>query len=82
MARNSKNERNEKRETHGPAFIAYHVTDRGEGKEKKSFWTRIGAAWDHDDGKGFTLDLDLIPLNGGRIVVREPSEADENRKSA
>jgi hypothetical protein len=81
MAKSRKNERNQKREAQGPAFIAYHVVDRGEGDSKKSFWTRIGAAWDHDDGKGFTLDLELVPVNGGRIVVREPSEA-EDRKSA
>jgi hypothetical protein len=48
------------REPKAPAFIAYAVTDKG---EDKSFWTRIGAAWDHEDGKGMTLQLDLIPLN-------------------
>jgi len=50
------------------------VTDKG---EDKSFWTRIGAAWDHDDGKGFTLQLDLVPVSGGRIVLRTPTEAEE-----
>ena len=71
MARNSKNERNEKREPKAPAYIAYHVADRG---EDKSFWTRIGAAWAHEDGKGFSVNLDLVPVDGGRIVLRVPSE--------
>jgi hypothetical protein len=34
-----------------PSHVAYHVRDRGEGQ--KSFWTRIGSAWAHADGKGF-----------------------------
>lgn len=81
MARNSKDERNEsKREHKAPTLIAYHVADRG---EDKSFWTRIGAAWDHEDGKGLTLQLDLVPVNGGRIVLRVPGEnADQQGKGA
>ena len=57
------------RNTQPPALIAYHVSERGE----KSFWTRIGAAWDHEDAKGLTLQLELVPATGGRIVLREPT---------
>jgi hypothetical protein len=28
-----------------------------EGEGDKAFWTRIGAAWPHDDGKGFNISL-------------------------
>ena len=52
-------------EKKAPALIAYHVPDRD-----KAPWTRIGAAWDHKDGEGYTLQLDLIPLAAGRIVLR------------
>ena len=53
MARNANYSRKEaKREAKAPSFIAYAVTEKG---EDKSFWTRIGAAWDHEDGKGLTL---------------------------
>ena len=39
----------------------------------KGFWTTIGAAWAHQDGKGFSVKLDYLPLNGGaEIVIREP----------
>lgn len=55
-----------------PKLIAWHVNERGE----KAFWTRIGAAWDHKDGEGFTLQLDLVPTNGGRIVLRSPSQVE------
>lgn len=67
--RNSRR-REKARETRSPALIAYHVAGRGE----KSFWTRIGAAWDHEDAKGLTVRLDLVPVDGGRIVLREPLE--------
>ena len=38
-------------EANSPTHYAYQVK---EGKEK-SYWTRIGAAWAHKDGKGFSL---------------------------
>ena len=66
------NSRQQTRETQPPALLAYHVAERGE----KKFWTRIGAAWDHEDGKGLTVQLDLVPVNGGRIVLREPADDD------
>jgi len=59
-----------------PAFIAWYVPKRG----GKSFWSRIGAAWDHDDGKGMTLQLDLMPIGEGRIVLREPSTETEHQE--
>lgn len=58
------------RESRPPSLIAYHVSERGE----KKFWTRIGAAWDHEDAKGLSLQLELVPATGGRIVLREPQD--------
>ena len=49
-------------------FHAWHVTNNGE----KGFWTKVGAAWPHKDGKGLSLQLDVLPMNG-RIVLRQPS---------
>lgn len=66
------------RESQPPALIAYHVTERGE----KSFWTRIGAAWDHEDAKGMTLQLELTPIGAGRIVLREPSPTNGSEEGA
>ncbi|WP_457811906.1 hypothetical protein [Sinorhizobium meliloti] len=71
MTRNDKQSRKETRETQGPALIAWHVTEKG---EKKAFWTRIGAAWHHQKGDGLTLQLDLVPVTGGRIVLLPPKE--------
>jgi hypothetical protein len=52
-----------------PTHRAYAVT---QGKNKKSFWREIGAVWAHEDGKGFSLKLDFIPLSQADIVIREP----------
>lgn len=73
MTRNQTENRNQARETKPPALIAWHVSERGE----KAFWTRIGAAWHHKDGEGLTLQLDLVPTTGGRIVLRAPNQTDE-----
>jgi len=56
-----------------PSHIAYHVRDREGGK---GFFTRIGAAWQHKDGKGFNVQLDCVPLDG-RISLRVASEKKE-----
>ena len=69
--------RGENREAQAPALIAYHVSERGE----KKFWTRIGAAWHHDDQKGLTVQLELLPAAGGRIVLREANREDERQAS-
>ncbi len=53
-----------------PSHVAYQVRDR-EGK--KSFWTRIGAAWQHADGKGFNIQIEAVPLDG-RITLRVATE--------
>lgn len=51
-----------------PTHTLYAV----EGNDDKSHWTRIGAAWAHRDGQGFSLKLDMIPLSG-RIQMRVAS---------
>ena len=56
-----------------PSHIAYQIRDTEDGK---GFWTRIGAAWPHSDGKGFNISLDSIPLDG-RVVIRVLSEKKE-----
>jgi hypothetical protein len=60
-------------ETNGakaPSHVVYHVRDSNKGK---GFWTRIGAAWAHNDGKGFNVQLESVPLDG-RISLRVASE--------
>jgi hypothetical protein len=52
-----------------PDFIAWHVQQKGE----KSYWNKVGASWKHKDGKGMTLQLETLPING-RIVLRVPTD--------
>lgn len=52
-----------------PTHIAYQVRDGS----AKGFWTRIGAAWQHKDGKGFNIQLDCMPFDGS-ITLRVASE--------
>ena len=52
-----------------PTHIVYQVR---EGKEK-GYWTRIGAAWPHRDGNGFSIQLDSVPLDG-KVTLRVASE--------
>lgn len=42
-----------------------------EGDGEKAYWTKIGAAWQHNDGEGLNVTLSALPVNG-RIVIRIP----------
>lgn len=60
---------NQTQPLNAPDYLAWHVTNRND----KSFWNKVGAAWQHKDGRGYTLQLDTSPING-RIVLRLPLE--------
>lgn len=64
MARNANQSRNEK--AREPILHRSRRDRKGPDQDKKSFWTPIGAAWDHGDGERMTLQLRLVPVNGGR----------------
>lgn len=66
MAREKENTTHEAK---APEYLAWHVTQKGE----KSYWNKVGAAWKHKDGRGYTLQLETCPING-RIVLRQPLE--------
>ena len=53
-----------------PTHLAYQVR---EAKDGKGFWTKIGAAWAHNDSQGFNIQLDSVPLDG-RITLRVASD--------
>jgi len=56
------------RKTSAPSHKVYAVTKNGE----RSYWAEIGACWPHQDGDGFTMKLDMLPLNNAEIVIRKP----------
>ncbi|MEN8129339.1 MAG: hypothetical protein ABFS45_03920 [Pseudomonadota bacterium] len=53
-----------------PDFIAYNVQ---ESRDNKVFWNKVGAAWRHQDGQGYDLHLESMPLDG-RVTLRELRE--------
>ena len=55
-------------DTRQPAFQAYTVVKR-EGQD--DYWLNVGAAFPHQDGKGFNVLLIAMPVSGA-VVVREP----------
>lgn len=60
--------------------------------KQDDYWLNIGVAFPHEDGKGFNVMLQALPLHGnGKIVLREHEAkegdgetppADERNKSA
>jgi hypothetical protein len=53
-----------------PAFRAFTVVKR-EGQD--DFWLPIGAAFPHQDGEGYNLVLQALPIDG-RVVLRTPKD--------
>ena len=47
-----------------PSHRLFNVMGDGDNAR----WTDIGVAWPTKDGKGFTLALNVVPLNG-RVVM-------------
>jgi hypothetical protein len=58
------------KQSKAPNHIAYSVREFG---NDRSFWTRIGSAWAHNDGNGFSIQIEAVPLDG-RITLRVASD--------
>src|SRR5207244_1464684 len=56
-----------------PVFEVFTVR---EGKKRKSYFTKIGAAWPTRSGNGLTLDLHALPLDG-RLILMPPKVKEE-----
>ena len=59
-----------------PSHKAFVVEDKEEGSDEKPFWTRVGSAWPHGDGKGLNVQLATGLSVSGRLVLREYTEKD------
>ena len=59
-----------------PKYRAYTVIKR-EGKD--DYWLNLGVAFRHEDGEGFNLLLQAMPLDG-KIVLRTYKEREEEQK--
>jgi hypothetical protein len=61
-----------------PNYRAYTVIKR-EGQD--DFWLAIGAAFQHQDGDGFNIVLQALPIDG-KIVLRPPKAGDDQAPQA
>jgi hypothetical protein len=50
--------------TQAPAFSVWFVPERA-----GSPWTRLGALWPTQSGKGYRMTLDFTPVSAGRCFV-------------
>ena len=53
-----------------PAFEIFVVR---EGSNKKSYFTKIGAAWPTKSGSGYNADLIALPVDG-KFILLPPKE--------
>ena len=63
--------------TQQPSYHAFTVVNR-EGQD--DFWINIGAAFMHQDGDGYNVVLQALPING-KVVLRLPKSDDKDDKA-
>jgi hypothetical protein len=61
--------------THLNVFTVEEYESNGTSGKR---WTKIGAAFPHKEGPGFSIELCAIPLDG-RLVVLPPEGSEDNR---
>lgn len=61
-------------ENKSPDFIVHVTREYGEGKEAKTFWSRVGVAWKHKNGEGYNILLDAVPVDGKLVMLPPPED--------
>jgi hypothetical protein len=66
-------------ETSAPSYLNVFTVEEYEsnGKTGKK-WTKIGAAFPHKEGLGFSIELKAFPIDG-RLVVLPPDTEDRSK---
>jgi len=49
--------------------------------QEKNYWLNIGAAFPHEDGQGFNLMLQALPIDG-KLVLRTYKEGEDESPAA
>ncbi len=60
-----------------PSHNVYTVRDGGE--HGTDYWTKIGVAFAHNDGKGFSVMLEALPIDG-KLTIRTAEPKDKSKK--
>jgi hypothetical protein len=59
-----------------PSHFVYTV--RAGASAGNDYWTKVGVAFAHNDGKGFSLILEALPLDG-KLTIRTPEPKDKGK---
>lgn len=60
-----------------PGYEAFVVSQEG----SSAYWTKVGAGWKHEDGRGINLSLTPGLAVTGKIVLREMNADDKTARS-
>jgi hypothetical protein len=60
-----------------PSHHVYSVRDGGENGS--DYWTKIGVAFAHNDGKGFSVILEAFPIEG-KLTIRTAESKPQAKK--
>ena len=60
-----------------PAYNAYTVIKR---EDKDDFWLKLGVCFPHEDGEGFNLLLNALPVDA-KLVLRRYKEKREEQEA-
>ncbi len=53
----------------------FALNEYTKGGEEKASWLRVGVAFENKDGKGYTLELTALPVNGKLVMrIHEPKQ--------
>jgi hypothetical protein len=68
-------------ETPAPTYLNVFTVEEYEsnGKAGKR-WSKIGAAFPHREGSGFSIELKAFPIDGRLVVL--PTDNDDRRREA
>jgi hypothetical protein len=63
-----------------PTYLNVFTVEEYEREDKKAkSWTKIGAAFPHKEGLGFSIELRAFPIDG-RLVALPPDGNDDRSK--
>ncbi len=68
---------NENQKASEKAPVAYNANIVEQRDRMKPYWHRVGTAWAHEDGEGFTFRIPPGVSITGEIVFRKRKSADE-----
>jgi hypothetical protein len=60
-------------------FNVFTVEEFETNGKKGNSWTKIGAAFPHKEGLGFSIELKAFPIDGRLVVL--PPDNDDNRNN-